>query len=93
MLSLVMAAQTPAPIPSAPGAGVLVAPKPPADPFPPVNPKFFTATTPTVAITWSWVCNSRGTASRSADPRWAAPTIRLTLGTIELAAVSTPCSR
>jgi protein-disulfide isomerase len=48
MLSLVMAAQTPAPIPSAPGAGVLVAPKPPADPFPAVNPKFFTATTPSV---------------------------------------------
>jgi protein-disulfide isomerase len=43
-----MAAQTPSGIPSAPGAGVPAAPKPPADPFPPVNPKFFTATTPSV---------------------------------------------
>jgi protein-disulfide isomerase len=46
MLSLALAAQTPAAIPSAPGAPA--AQTPPANPFPPVNPKFFTATSPTV---------------------------------------------
>lgn len=48
MLSLTLAAQTPAPapIPSAPGASA--AQTPPANPFPPVNPKFFTATSPSV---------------------------------------------
>jgi protein-disulfide isomerase len=47
MLSLAMVAQTPAgPVPSAPGAAAPQ--KAPANPFPPVNPKFFTATSPTV---------------------------------------------
>lgn len=41
-----MAAQTPAPIPSAPGAPA--AQTPPANPFPAINPKFFTATSPSV---------------------------------------------
>ncbi len=41
-----MAAQTPAPNPSAQGTPAAQAP--PANPFPPVNPKFFTATSPSV---------------------------------------------
>lgn len=46
MLPLAVAAQT-APVPTAPGT-VAPAPAAPANPFPPVNPKFFTATSPTV---------------------------------------------